>query len=101
MEYTLNENGETIDLVFQGKFSFSDSELVKGIISEVKKSDCKNCSIDATALTAIDSAGLGMLLLVNDALKENDKDMVLHGAAGQVLKMLEISKFSEIITIKA
>ena len=101
MEYTSTENGPAIDLVFKGKFSFSDNELVKNIIDEVKKSSCTNCLIDVSALTAIDSAGLGMLLLVNDALKDNDKNMEVRGAAGQVLKMLEISKFSQIITIKA
>jgi len=52
-------------------------------------------------LESIDSAGLGMLLIINDAVQEDSKSMVLSGAKGQVQKMLDISKFAEIITIKS
>lgn len=100
MEYKSNSNGTTYELVFQGKFSFSDNALIRSIVEEINKSGCTICSIDVSSLTSIDSAGLGMLLFINDSVSENGTRLEVHGATGQVQKMLEISKFSEIISIK-
>ncbi len=99
MEYTSKTDGTTCELGFSGQFSFSDNATVRKIIEEVTPGNFSRCSIDMNQLQSIDSAGLGMILLINDALQEAGKSLELKGATGQVQKMLEISKFSEIISI--
>ena len=101
MDYSLKKDGSTCQISFRGQSGFADNEKARSIIEEIKVSGCSQCSIDLKDLESIDSAGLGMLLIINDAVQEDSKSMVLSGAKGQVQKMLDISKFAEIITIKS
>ncbi len=101
MEYSSTQNGDTVSINFRGKFGFSDNTEVQKMISEITANNCSLCSIDLSGLDGIDSAGLGMLLLLNDAVQDAGKSLELCNPSGQVKKMLEISKFSEIISIKS
>jgi len=82
-----------------GEFRFDDNPIVRKMIGELENENGSACEIEMSALTSIDSAGLGMILLINDAVKKSGKAMSLRGASGQVQKMLDISKFSDIVTI--
>lgn len=101
MDYSSNTNGTTLSVTFRGEFTFSDNESIRLLIGEITDTECSHTSIDLSDLSSIDSAGLGMLLLINDAVQNKNNTMDLCGATGQVQKMLEISKFSEIIPVKA
>ncbi|KLN61908.1 hypothetical protein WH96_03985 [Kiloniella spongiae] len=85
---------------FRGEFGFPDNPKAQEIIKEVKEGSSSSYSIDLSGLETIDSAGLGMLLLINDAAEDGGKSLELRSPTGQVQKMLEISRFSEIISIK-
>lgn len=100
MEYSSQVDGNTGVFSFRGKFSFADNDQARNIISEIKGGSYSICAIDLEGLESIDSAGLGMLLLINDSSDEMGKSMELRGASGQVQKMLEISKFGEVLTIR-
>ena len=100
MDYTSNKNGRTLEFNFKGTFSFSDNEKIQKVIAEISDMEGDQCSIDLSGLDTIESAGLGMLLLMNDATVEKNKRLEISGATGQVHKMLEISKFSEIIPMR-
>ncbi|MFD2206044.1 STAS domain-containing protein [Kiloniella antarctica] len=100
MNYSSRQNGDTLSVSFQGEFGFSDNTQVEEVIEEMSKNNCSHYSIDLSGLETIDSAGLGMLLLINDAAVDCGKSLELCKPAGQVQKMLEISKFSEIVSIK-
>lgn len=100
MEYSSNQDGSTSKFSFNGKFGFSDNEKMQVIIAEIEESKCSLCSVDLGGLDSIDSAGLGMLLLLNDAIDEQGSRLELCNPSGQVQKMLEISKFSDFITIR-
>jgi len=83
-----------------GGFSFDDNLNIRKMIGEMEKDGAATCVIDMSGLRSIDSAGLGMILLINDAMKNSSKTMSIRGANGQVQKMLDISKFSDIVTIE-
>lgn len=100
MDYSSKKNGDTLEFSFQGKFSFSDNEKIHRAIAEISDTESTQCIVNLSGLESIDSAGLGMLLLMNDATAEKNKHLEIMGAAGQVQKMLEISKFTEIMTVK-
>ena len=100
MEYSSKQDGTTCEINFLGKFSFTDNENVRMLIEEFKGSGCSRCSVQLGGLDEIDSAGLGMLILIHEAVKEDGKSVEFVGPTGQVERMLEISKFSEIITIR-
>jgi len=83
-----------------GEFSFGDNPNIRKMIGEMEKESAASCVLDMSGLRSIDSAGLGMILLINDAMKNSSKTMSICGAHGQVQKMLDISKFSDIVTIE-
>ncbi|WP_085905444.1 STAS domain-containing protein [Kiloniella majae] len=101
MNYSTTQDGNTVSISFNGDFGFPDNPKTQEIMKEVKESSCSGVSIDLSGLESIDSAGLGMLLLINDAAEDSGKKLELCRPVGQVQKMLEISKFSEIISIKS
>ena len=99
MEYSSKSDGTTYIVAFNGKLEFSDNEAVQKIINEVNIQNCTQCRIDLSGLQGIDSAGLGMLLLMNEMIDIGSNKLELKSPSGQVLKMLEISNFSSIVTI--
>ena len=101
MEYSSKQDGSTCEISFLGKFSFTDNDAVRKLINEFKASGCTQCLVQLDRLEEIDSAGLGMLILIHEAVKEDGKSAVFVGPTGQVQKMLEISKFAEVITIRS
>lgn len=99
MEFSTTTNGDTLSISFRGNFGFSDNTNAQSIMAEMTDSSSSVCAIDLSGLESIDSAGLGMLLLLNDAAEGDGKKLELHKPSGQVEKMLQISKFSEFMSI--
>jgi len=100
LDYSIsNESGECL-VSMTGVFSFDDNPDIRKMIGEVESGSAVSCVIDMSGLSSIDSAGLGMILLINDAVKSSKKTMSIRGAQGQVQKMLDISKFSDIVSIE-
>ena len=100
MEYSITNNSGACQAAMNGEFSFNDNPGVRKMIGELEKENATSCVLDMSGLNSIDSAGLGMILLINDAVKKSGKAMSIRGASGQVLKMLDISRFSDIVTIE-
>lgn len=98
MDYSTNISGQNCTIAFRGDFGFSDNEKVQQVIKEANDSGCSQCTIDLSGLQSIDSAGLGMFLLLKEMIGSGNLE--LKGPTGQVKKMLEISNFAEILSIK-
>lgn len=88
-----------VEVTMNGEFGFADNPGVHKLIRELDDHDVRHCVVDLTGVSNIDSAGLGLILLVNDATRKSGMDLTLQGAHGQVQKMLEISRFTDIVKI--
>ena len=99
MDYTKSDNGGTLEFKMSGSFGFSDNPKVRSMISEMESSGSNSISLDLSSLSHVDSAGLGMIVLINDSASEAGKSMAVKGAEGQVRKLLDISKFDQIMTV--
>jgi anti-anti-sigma factor len=51
-------------------------------------------------LEFIDSAGLGMLLIIRDKLNAKNGSVLLRGSQGQVQKMLKLGNFETLFVIE-
>lgn len=93
--------GHQYELAFSGRFTFSDHSKFQKIISILS---CENkitkVLIDMSLLEFVDSAALGMILMIAENLKKRDGSLVLQHPTGQVARILEISQFSKLITIE-
>ncbi len=99
MDYTVNKDENNYRISMNGSFSFADNQPIRGLLSEIKEASAKNYILNLDGLSDIDSAGLGMLILINEAALEKNAQFSISGANGQVSRMLEISKFSELMSI--
>jgi len=83
-----------------GRFTFVDHGQFKTVIDEVLTHPYQTCFLELSALEFIDSAGLGMLLILKDELGKADISLILQKPVGQVEKMLQVSQFDKMFTIE-
>lgn len=97
MQYNIQDSGSKKEVFLQGRLTFSDNLLFRKIVDDIKEFSGSKCVFDLSDLEFIDSAGLGMLMLLKDALENTPFTISLRGAEGQVKRMLEIAKFDALI----
>lgn len=100
MEYSIVAEGSTQKVVMKGRFTFSDNEQFRSIITSLEEAGGNKYVLDMSGLEFMDSAGLGMLLLVHEMAESKSIPMSLRGASGEVKRMLEVSKFDDIIPVE-
>lgn len=99
MEYSLQQQGSDYLLEMDGTFTFSDNAKFRQIANMLRESNAQAVTLKMGGLEFIDSAALGMLLLLHDEAQKKGFRVVLSGANGQIKKMLQLSNFDEIFTI--
>ena len=93
MEFSMQEIGNTLEVLMQGRFTFSENQKFKLILQQALSSKPAVVIFDLAKVEFIDSAGLGMLLLAKDEMDSMNASILLRGAQGQVKKMLNVSCF--------
>ncbi|OFX13797.1 MAG: hypothetical protein A2516_07055 [Alphaproteobacteria bacterium RIFOXYD12_FULL_60_8] len=100
MEYSIVAEGSAKRVVLKGRFTFSDNEHFRQIINSLNETGGSRFVLDMSGLDFMDSAGLGMLLLAHEMADGKRIPLVLKGPKGEVKRMLDVSKFNEIIPIE-
>lgn len=100
MEYSQQIQGKTLSLIFSGELTFNDNQKVREIINLIDQHHIGTLTIDFSRVTFIDSAGLGMLLILKEELAKNKGLVLLHHAQGQVEKMFKVSKFDALFDMR-
>ncbi|MEO5337461.1 MAG: STAS domain-containing protein [Magnetospirillum sp. WYHS-4] len=99
MDFNVKDVGTDREVYLSGKLSFADHKKFREVVQGLKAGNLRHCTLDMTRLESIDSAGLGLLILVKDTAKDKNLSLCIRGPKGQVRKMLEISRFGDIISI--
>ncbi len=99
MEYTTISQPHDTRLVLSGQFTFSDNMKFKQILEMVDSADTRALTLDFAGVDFIDSAGLGMLLLLRDECQLRNVTLAIAGAQGQVKKIFMISKFDQLFAM--
>ncbi len=84
-----------------GEFTFTDHATFKAIAARLLEGEDKPIVIDLAKLEFIDSAGLGMLLIVRDEADKARRSLVLRGPCGQVKRMFDVTKFDTHFNVEA
>ena len=84
-----------------GEFTFSDHTAFKAIATRLFERKGRPIVIDLAKLEFIDSAGLGMLLIVRDEADKAGRRLVLRAPCGQVKRMFDVTKFDTLFTVEA
>lgn len=92
--------GDTAVLSLAGRFDFSAHRDFRAAYGEaLANAAVKEIVIDFAKVEYMDSAALGMLLLLRQGAEEGRKTVSLRGATGSVQKVLEIANFAKLFKL--
>jgi anti-anti-sigma factor len=101
MEYHKHLASGAIKFELSGTFTFADNKSFKTILDHAEDTSIHQIELDFSAVTFIDSAALGMLLLLRDRCQQTHKPIILSRTHGQVDKVMRISRFDQLFTLRS
>jgi anti-anti-sigma factor len=99
MKYTISENENSVDIVMTGKFTINDHEDFRGFLENTSMAGKQTLRLNLAAIEFIDSAGIGMLLYANKQAATQPWKLVIQSPQGQVLKMIQLGRLHEVLTV--
>jgi anti-anti-sigma factor len=99
MEYSLIDEGNIKRVVFYGNLVASSRVKVLEMTKDMPTTQQKEWILDVQDFDYIDSAGLGMLIEMQEAAQKNGISLTLCGAKPLVRRMFDLSKFDTLFTI--
>ncbi|HET8848330.1 MAG TPA: STAS domain-containing protein [Marinobacter sp.] len=99
LSYTVDDG--TALLTLRGRFDFSQYSVFKEEQTRVlEKPEVSNIVLDFAGLEYLDSAALGILLVLNDRAKEHQQTVTIRHARGVVREILDVAHFDRMFTIE-
>lgn len=99
VEVNITHRNNGVIVALKGQFTFVENHHFNHILELTRDENIQFIEIDFTDVDFIDSAGLGMLLLLRDACQTRHMPISIHSARGQVEKIFLISKFDQLFSI--
>lgn len=87
----------------KGRFTHENKEAFFAVIKDLSSPEgegVRKTVIDMSGVEFLDSAGLGMLLLLNDEAVRRGSTVVLKNPCGQVEKLFKLSMLENIMTVE-
>jgi anti-anti-sigma factor len=93
MHYGSGERGQAL-IKLSGRFDFSAFKSFRDMYEPLlTNGDVENIDVNFDAVDYLDSAALGMLLMLREKAETVGKQVQLSGCRGNVLQLLEIANF--------
>lgn len=99
MEYDIRDRGDTREVILRGRLTFDGNETFRKVVEALAAQPGVAAVIDLSDLEFIDSAGLGMLLLLREAMVEAGGRLSMRHPQGQVKRLFAASQFSTLVPI--
>jgi anti-anti-sigma factor len=96
VDYEIRDTGSVRELTLRGRLTFEGNGRFRKIIDGLGGQPHRPLTVDVSQLDFIDSAGLGMLLLLKEAVGGR---ATLQGPQGQVKRLLAASGFHTLMPI--
>lgn len=99
MEYSLQQDQDAIVVKMAGELTLEDEEKFRALSAETTQLPGSKCLIDLSKLEFLDSAGLGLLLVMKELCEAENKTVSLKVGGSAVREILDISEFGSLIPI--
>ncbi|HYH23244.1 MAG TPA: STAS domain-containing protein [Azospirillum sp.] len=99
MDFQARSTPEAIEARLTGRLEFTDHDRLREIVVLIEESRSQRFVIDLSKLEFIDSAGLGMLLILQEEAESRSIPMTVRGAQGDALRSIELARLGDILTI--
>lgn len=100
MEFKTIRTEAVPEIRLSGRMEFTDHDRLVEIVTELNELQASRVVLDLSQLEFIDSAGLGMLLILQEEAESRNTKLIVRGAAGDVRRSIELARLSEIITFE-
>lgn len=97
MQYTMNINNKAANVQLRGQLSYDTKDVFQEIMGELEAESVSRINFNMNQVDFIDSAGLGMLLLLKDRFA--DASISISGAKDQVNQIITLTKLDKIFNI--
>jgi len=88
-------------IAMSGRFDFEvHRDFKNAYMTLLDKPAVREIEIEMSQVNYLDSAALGMLMLLHERAKEVNKPVALLNASGEASQVMEVANFSKIFTIK-
>lgn len=100
MQYQISSDPSGRVAKVDGQITFQEQKDFRELLNELFADTASTYVFDLTAVTHIDSAGLGMFLIGRKRAQENGAAVVLRHPPSNVRHTLELAKFHELFTVE-
>ncbi len=99
MHTHLDTRDDVAIVTLSGRLTFAENAAFRRVVEAVAQQTCRDVVLDLSGLDFLDSAGMGMLLVVRDLVAGRGGRATLRGADGQVARMLLLAKFGDFFAL--
>jgi anti-sigma B factor antagonist len=96
-DFQVDTSGETAVLRISGEVDISTAPQLR---ERLRQLDSRSVVVDLSAMTFIDSTGLGVLVGAFKRLREGGGDLVLRAPTRSTRKVLELTGLSQVVTVE-
>jgi anti-anti-sigma factor len=101
MQTQVSVINERARISLSGRFDFNAHRIFKSACEpQIRSSDISSIEIDLGNVEYLDSAALGMLLLLRDQAQGAHKTLFLTNCHGLVKQILDVANFRKLFTIQ-
>jgi anti-anti-sigma factor len=100
MQYEILQKDGNQEIHIKGKFVHHDREQFLEIVDGFVKSNANSLVLDFHETNFMDSAALGLMLLVKKSVQTAKKNLVIRSLSKRVEKMFQLMNYDKIFTIE-
>lgn len=99
MNYEIQDMGQHSEIRLKGRLTFDGNQTFREIYVAVDSVPARAVTLDLGGVDFIDSAGLGMVLMLRDCAHAKGGSLSLRNPAGQVRRLLDICHIQDLLPI--
>lgn len=100
MEFQSRTVADAIEARLKGRLEFTDHDRLRDIVALLDAPEIRRFVVDVSGLDFIDSAGLGMLLILQEEAEQKNVKLVVRGPRNDVKRSIDLAKIGEIVAIE-
>ena len=100
MNFQVRRSSETIEVLLSGRLEFTDHDSLPDIVELLDGEGTRRFVLDMEGLDFIDSAGIGMLLILQEEAEQRNIKLVVRRLHGDVKRSIDLARIGEVITIE-
>lgn len=101
MDFRARTTPEAVEAIVTGRLEFTDHDRLRDLVALLDDAAAGRFVLDVSGLEFIDSAGLGMLLILQEEAEEKDIKLIVRGPRNDVKRSMDLAKIGEILTIES